>query len=556
MNPIRLHLRRAEELAKDARVALGFVATSKMLRELSLLGMASFAGHLPKLRFGRHVAVHFHAQARPQREALVCGHTRLTYSAFDEQINRLVRALGMLGLSSGEAVALMLPNCIAHLVAQETLPRVGALAVQIGCRLKSEEISHILDNSSPQLLIYHHSYEHEVRLAVQQGAYLEESQLLVVGAPEGACVYGQRYETLLSQQSPELPITRGAGAGGVIIYTSGTTGKPKGATRSWKDTGIISVADMMAQTGMRSDDRHLVLCPLYHSAALAFAKMMTSIGAAIVLAEHFDAESTLAQIERERITCAFMVPTMLVRINALDARTKNKYDTSSLRWIMSGAAPLATATALSFQDHFGPILFNFYGATETGTVTHARPADHSAKPGSVGRPLRGNELRILDEDGEELPAGEVGELYVRNGMLIRGYHKNQDATSASSRDGFFSVGDLARIDEDGYLYLASRKHDMVISGGVNIYPREIEEVLHSQPDVMEAAVIGIPDPEWGETLCAFVVPRPGSALTEDIIVGHCRVLLAGYKQPRSVVFLDEMPRNATGKVLKNVLRDL
>ncbi len=552
---LRYHLRRAEELANDARVALGFVAKSKMLHELSLVGMAAFAGHLPKLRLGRHVAVHFHAQARPQREALVCGKTRLTYKAFDEQINQLVRVLGVLGLSSGEAVALMLPNCIAHLVAQETLPRVGALAVQIGYRLKGSEVAHILDNSSPQLLMYHHSYEHEVRAAVQHGDYLEESQLLVVGAPEGVQVYGQRYEELLGQQSSVLPTTRGAGAGGVIIYTSGTTGKPKGATRSWKDTGIISVTDMMARTGMRSDDRHLVLCPLYHSAALAFAKMMTSMGAAIVLAEHFDAESTLAQIERESITCAFMVPTMLVRINALDSKTKNKYDTSSLRWVMSGAAPLATATALSFQAHFGPVLFNFYGATETGTVTHAGPADHGAKPGSVGRPLRGNEIRILDEDGVELPAGEVGELYVRNGMLIGGYYKNQDATSASSRDGFFSVGDLARIDEDGYLYLASRKHDMVISGGVNIYPREIEEVLHSQPDVMEAAVIGVPDSEWGEALCAFVVPRPGSALTKDIIIAHCKTRLAGYKQPRSVVFLEEMPRNATGKVLKNVLRE-
>lgn len=552
---LRLRIKRAEELSRDALVALDFVAKSQMLRDLSLSGVATFASHLPRLKIGPHVAIHFHAQTRGDHEAVVCGNTRLTYKEFDDEIIRLSRALASLGLSSGEAVGLMLPNCLEHLVAQETMPRVGALAVQIGYRLKGEELAHIFDNSSPQILIYHHSYEHEVRLGIQMGEYLEESQLLVVGAPEDAEVYGTRYEELLALQSTELPHTKSAGEGGVIIYTSGTTGKPKGATRSWKDTGIISVTDMMAQTGMRNDDRHLVVCPLYHSGALAFAKMMSSLGATIVLADHFEPEAVLRQIEKERITCAFMVPTMLVRINALDEATKNSYDTSTLRWVMSGAAPLATSTANAFQEHFGPILHNFYGATETGTVTHARPEDHMSRPGSVGRPLRGNELRILDEEGEELDAGEVGELYVRNGMLIDGYYRNHDATVASLRQGFFSVGDLARVDEDGFLYLASRKHDMVISGGVNIYPREIEEVLHNHSDILESAVIGIPDEEWGESLRAFVVAKPGSGLSEADVVRHCKDHLADYKQPRSVVFLPEMPRNATGKVLKRELRE-
>ncbi len=551
---LRHRIKRAEELSRDALVALDFVAKSQMLRNLSLSGMATFASHLPRLKVGPHVAIHFHAQTRGDHEAVVCGNTRLTYTELDDEIIRLSRALESLGLSSGEPVALMLPNCVEHLVAQETMPRVGALAVQIGYRLRGPEIAHILDNSDPQILIYHHSYQHEVKLGVATGEFLEESQLIVVGAPPGEEVYGTRYEELLLLQSTELPHARGAGEGGVIIYTSGTTGKPKGATRSWKDTGIISVTDMMAQVGMRNDDRHIVVCPLYHSGALAFAKMMTSLGATVVLADHFEAESVLQIIEKERITCAFMVPTMLVRINALNEDTKSSYDTSSLRWVMSGAAPLSTATASAFQDHFGPILHNFYGATETGTVTHAKPEDHCEHPGTVGRPLRGNELRILDEEGEELPPGEVGELYVRNGMLIGGYYRNHDATMASLREGFFSVGDLAKLDEDGYLYLASRKHDMVISGGVNIYPREIEEVLHHHADIMEAAVIGVPDDEWGESLRAFVVARPGSGLSEFLVVEHCKAHLAGYKQPRSVVFLDEMPRNATGKILKRQLR--
>jgi fatty-acyl-CoA synthase len=357
-------------------------------------------------------------------------------------------------------------------------------------------------------------------------------------------------------QKEDLPPRIGSGEGGVIIYTSGTTGSPKGASRSWKDTDIFSVADMMKQTGMRSDDRHLVVCPLYHSAAQAFVKMMTALGATIIVADHFDAEETLCLIEAEKVSSIFLVPTMMVRINALDDDTRSKYDCSSLRWVMSGAAPLATATAADFQKNFGPVLYNFYGATETGTVTLATPADHNAKPGSVGRALRGNEIRILDDEGEEVAPGEIGELYVRNGMLIGGYHKNPEATQDSFREGFFSVGDLARIDSEGYVFLASRKHDMVISGGVNIYPREIEEVLHCHEGVVEAAVIGVPDEEWGEALQAFVVPRAGYKLTDIEIFDHCKSHLAGYKQPRSIVFLEELPRNATGKILKRELREL
>ena len=311
---------------------------------------------------------------------------------------------------------------------------------------------------------------------------------------------------------------------------------------------------MMVQVGMSTDDRHLVVCPLYHSAAPAFVAMMMSLGGTVVLMNHFHPEGALALIERERITCSLMVPTMLVRICQLPEEVRRRYDTSSLRWVMSGAAPLATTTARQFQDQFGPILWNFYGSTETGIVTLAGPPDHGARPGTVGRAVRGNEVLLLGEDGREVAAGEIGELYARNSMLIAGYHRNADATDKSMKDGFFSVGDLARRDADGFYYMESRKHDMVISGGVNIYPREIEDHLHHHPAVLEAAVIGVPDAEWGESLRAFVVPKPGAALSEADVVEWCRSGLADYKRPRSVVFMDELPRNPTGKVLKRELR--
>jgi fatty-acyl-CoA synthase len=282
---------------------------------------------------------------------------------------------------------------------------------------------------------------------------------------------------------------------------------------------------------------------------------MASIGATSVLMNHFEPEAALALIERERITCTLMVPTMLVRITALPAEVRRRYDTSSLRWVMSGAAPLPTETARVFQQQFGAKLWNFYGSTETGIVTLAGPADHVARPGTVGRPVRGNEIRLLDDAGHEVPPGSIGELYVRNSMLIGGYHKNRDATDKSMRDGFFSVGDLARVDADGYYYMESRKHDMVISGGVNIYPREIEDHLCTHPAILDVAVVGVPDPEWGETLRAYVVVRSGHALTATEVADYCRRDLADYKRPRQVVFLDELPRNPTGKILKRELRD-
>jgi fatty-acyl-CoA synthase len=367
---------------------------------------------------------------------------------------------------------------------------------------------------------------------------------------------GERWDDAVAGQPGDLPPTARSGdGGGVIVYTSGTTGKPKGATRSWKQTGFDAVADMVAQVGMNHDDRHLVVCPLYHSAAPAFVAITMSLGATTVLMNHFDPEACLALIERERITSTLMVPTMLVRITALPAAVRRRYDTSSLRWIMSGAAPLATETARQVEAQFGPVLWNFYGATETGLVTLAGPGEHTARPGTVGRAMRGNQIRLLDDAGAEVPAGQVGEVYVRNSMLIGGYHKNRDATDKSIKDGFFSVGDLGRLDGDGFLYMESRKHDMVISGGVNIYPREIEDHLHTHPAIFDVAVVGVPDPEWGETLRAYVVVRPGHALTADEVADYCRRELADYKRPRQVVFVDELPRNPTGKILKRELRD-
>jgi len=534
------------------------------LQPVSPVGVARFVQAARRSRLGPHLAPMFQAAVHPEREALVeygsAGVRRLTWAELDAAINRLVGALAARGAARGSRVAIMLPNGCEYLIAQQALARGGGTAVQIGYRSKPAEIAYILANAEPHATLVHADYVaamSDARALAGQGG-----PMIVVGGDGRADVAGSvtSWDAALAAAAPELPRTRAArragdDGGGIIVYTSGTTGKPKGASRAWNRTGFESVADMILQVGMRADDRHLVVCPLYHSAAPAFVAIMLALGAPVVLMNHFDPEGALALIQRERITCSLMVPTMLVRIGNLPAQTIARYDTTSLRWVMSGAAPLTTEAARRFMARFGPILWNFYGATETGLVTLAGPADHLSRPGTIGRALRGNEIRLLDDAGAEVPRGAVGELFARNTTLISGYHNNDEATQSSLRDGFFSVGDMGRVDPDGYYYLESRKHDMVISGGVNIYPREIEDHLHTHPAILEAAVIGVPDPEWGETLRAFIVLRDGAALSAAEVIDHCRQALADFKRPRQVTFLPELPRNPTGKVLKRELRE-
>jgi fatty-acyl-CoA synthase len=277
-------------------------------------------------------------------------------------------------------------------------------------------------------------------------------------------------------------------------------------------------------------------------------------GTCVLQPGHFEPEKVLETIAHERITTAFMVPTQLGRLAGLPEAIRRRHDTTSLRWLVSGAAPLPTETARRVEEAFGPILWNFYGATETGMVTLAGPGEHTARPGTIGRALLGNDIRLLDDDGRPVPPGEPGELWVKSSMLVPGYHNNRDATQNAMKDGYFSVGDVARVDADGFYYLADRKADMVISGGVNIYPYEIEQHLHAHPAVADVAVVGAPDPEWGESLHAFVVVRDGHRVSPEALREHCRGGLADYKCPRVFDFVDALPRNPTGKVLKRELR--
>jgi fatty-acyl-CoA synthase len=547
---LRRGLDRARVSSQRGAAALRILARTGLIRSLRPQHVARFARSARGSKPGPHMAVMLHAQVWPDKLAAADARRRLTYGEFEREVNQVAHALASLGVGPGVRVALMLPNCVEYLVVLQALPRLGASAVQIGTRLKAGEIEYILNNAQPRAFIFHASFAGEVEPACQRAGVPAKGALLEIDDQGGS------YAALVAGQPGDRPpsFSGKTAESSVIVYTSGTTGKPKGASRNLSRTGLDAVADLITAVGVEHDDVHLVVCPLYHSAAPAFALIMMSLGASVVVTDHFEPEQILALIQRERVTCAFMVPTQLVRLTGLAPEVRRRYDLSSLRWILSGAAPLTTETARRFQEAYGPIVWNFYGATETGLVTLAGPTEHEAHPGTVGRVLAGNQIRVLGEDGRELPVGEVGELYVRNSMLITGYHGDKDSTDKAMKDGFFSVGDLARVDSEGFVYLASRVHDMVISGGVNIYPAEIEEHLHRHPDVMEAAVVGVPDDEWGERLVAFVVARPGAVLTAEEVIQFCREGLADYKRPRRVEFMDALPRNPTGKVLKRELR--
>jgi fatty-acyl-CoA synthase len=285
--------------------------------------------------------------------------------------------------------------------------------------------------------------------------------------------------------------------------------------------------------------------------------MSQILGATIVLMDEFDPERFLQMIEKHRVTTTVLVPTMLHRLLKLGDDVIRRYDTRSLRALFCTSAPLPGPDSDRAMELFGDIVYNLYGSTETGTVTLAKPRDLRASPGTIGRAVAGNDIRLLDDEGREVPDGEVGELFTKNAMLVAGYHEDDEATKGSMRDGYFSVGDLARRDKNGCYHIEGRKRDMIISGGVNVYPAEVEAVLEGCEEIDEVAVVGIPDPEWGERVTAFVVLKNG--VVDDGVdarlKAYCKERLAGPKVPRAIVVMNEpLPRNPTGKVLKRELR--
>jgi fatty-acyl-CoA synthase len=555
MSDLTDRLRNWRHTVELARRGVQVARATGLTASLGPLTLLRAARDSRRGRKGALAIMHLHALADPLRPALVDGEVRLSYGELESRINRLTHGLRALGIGPGERIGAFLYNGHEYLELVGALGAVGGTNVQIGFRLKGSEVAYILANSGARALLFHGELASVVEEALRElgpGAAIARERCIAAGGAPGF----RSYEDLLSAGDASEPAqVPGGGFGGVLIYTSGTTGRSKGAKRDLRKMGLLPVLSFISQFPLKRDERHLVVCPLYHSMAPAFVAMVGTVGGCSIILRHFDAAEVLRTIERERITSMLVVPTMLGRLMQLPAEALRAHDLSSLRWIMTGAAPLPTELARRVEDAFGPLLYNFYGATETGLVTLALPGEHAARPGTIGRMLGGNQIRLLDGEGRDVPEGQVGELYVKNSMLMDEYHDNRAATDAATRQGFISVGDLAWRDADGYYYLADRKSDMVISGGVNIYPWEIEQRLHEHPAVHEAAVVGVPDAEWGETLVAFIVLREGAQASGDELIDHVRQKLADYKRPRRVEFVDALPRTPTGKVLKRELRN-
>ena len=547
------------ELPERLRTSARLSQQSGMLWSLTTPGVVELARVLASGSQNPSLIYRVNARNTPSKPAIIWRGRTTSWAELDERIDRLAAGLTRRGIGRKKSVILMMRNRQEFVELGAAAARAGAAAVSISWRSTPKELVYLATHSGARGIVT----EPELLTTLEQVKdelpphFLENVFVTGANGSDHGGLRATALDTLFEDRAPRggIDVANDADAA-VVIYTSGTTGKPKGAVRKFPKDTMHAAFRFLNETPMRVDDVHLVACPLYHSTAFGFMSLSAILGQTVVLMDEFKPEAFLELVERHAVTTTAVVPTMLHRILSLPLETRRKYDARTLRAVFSGGAPLPAPVAAEFMDAYGDVLFNFYGATETGLVTLAKPADLRAAPGTIGKALPGNDIRLLGEDGAEVAPGQVGELFVKNKMLVAGYHNDESATEQSMNDGFFSVGDLARRDASGHFFLEGRKRDMVISGGVNVYPAEVEGVLEQHPDVAEVAVIGVPDDEWGERVRAFVVRKIGSSLDEGTLKVFARERLAGPKVPRDYVFIEHLPRNPTGKVLKRELRGM
>ncbi|WOH84071.1 acyl-CoA synthetase [Bradyrhizobium sp. BEA-2-5] len=495
---------------------------------------------------------------------IVSGGRRRDHAAVAERADRIASGLAKLGVKPGDCVCMLMRNDIAFLEAAYAAMRLGAYGVPINWHFKPEEINYILEDSGTSVLIAHADMLHPLRGAIPPGVTV----LSVPTPPEILSTYkidpdrltppdfAIGLESWLAQHRPyDGPVVPQPMN---MIYTSGTTGHPKGVRRNAPTPEQTANAEAMRAMiyGLKPGARALLPGPLYHSAPNSFGIRAGKLGGVLVLMPRFEAEEFLQAIERYKIDTIFMVPTMFIRLMKLPEAVRNKYDVSSLRHVIHAAAPCPADVKRAMIEWWGPVIYEFYGSTESSAVTFATSEDALKKPGTVGRISTGAELRFIGEDGKEVPQGQIGEIYSRiKGNPDFTYHNKPEKRAEIDRDGFITSGDVGYIDEDGYVFICDRKRDMVISGGVNIYPAEIEAVLHAVPGVHDCAVFGIPDAEFGEALMAVVEPQAGVTLDIASVRAQLKTSLADYKVPKHIEIRSGLPREDSGKIFKRRLRD-
>lgn len=500
-------------------------------------------------------ALELNAARIPNDLAIVDGAVRRTWGEWNDRANRLANALADNGVEEGTRVLLHARNGIEWLEANFALAKLNASVVSINPRLVENEIHYMADNSGARVLI---SDRADLSAAAANWEMGGEGPLFIVGIGEAAFEPGvTAFEVLIASGAATPREAGGSPLGASLLYTSGTTGVPKGATRTppADPSGIgAMMREIMGAFGMAPGERHFVVAPLCHAAPPVYTQMAHMLGGTAVVASKFDAEQALAIFEAERITSTFMVPTMLNRLVSLPDDVKARYDYSSIRTIITGGSMCSAALKSKVAEMFGDVLFDLYGSTESGLNTVLEPKDQIAHGDTVGQVLPGSEMSFRDEEGNDLALGLPGQIWLRSPLQIDKYWNDPVSTEANMKDGWVTAGDVGYIDDEGFVHILDRIKDMVISGGVNIYPAEIEAVLSKHPAVFDAAVIGVPHPDWGEALLAIVEVRPGETVSESELEEFCRTNLASFKCPRQWRFVDELPRNHLGKVLKKDLR--
>jgi long-chain acyl-CoA synthetase len=496
------------------------------------------------------------AAQTPDRSAVIePDGTVVSYADLAAQADRIGRGLQALGLRPGDCVAGMLPNGRAALALFFAALETGLYVVPVNWHLAAPEVAYILRDSEAGAFVAHERFA-EVAAAAADQAGIAARARFAVGAVSGFTPLAG-----LGAGGTGRPGERTTGA--PMLYTSGTSGRPKGVRRALTGADPDAVPPFTAWFfgifGLKPFDGHVHLCcsPLYHTAVLNFATISVQLGHPVVLMDRFDPQTLLALIERHRVTSSHMVPTQFRRLLALPEPVRSAYDVSSLRCVIHAAAPCPQEVKRRMLEWWGPVVTEYYAATEGGgTVITAQ--EWLARPGSVGKPWPGSAVRVLDDNGDDLPPGEPGLVYLRMGTSTFDYHKDQEKTLAGRARGMFTVGDVGYLDADGYLYLCDRKGDMIISGGVNIYPAEIESELSCHPAVGDVAVFGIPHEDWGEEVKAVVQPAPGAvpgpALTAELL-DFLGGRIARFKLPRTIDYVAQLPRDPNGKLYKRRLRD-
>ena len=521
--------------------------TRNILSELSRYKIGTFA----------HI-IHRHALLHPDQEAFVYGSERITFSEFNARVNSLIHALQTMGVKKGDTIGILSWNCLGYVEVYGAAIKGGFIASPFNTRLKERELEYLINYSEADILFVGPEL---MEMANQLRPHLPKvKNFISFEASVPDMIYHHDLLASYPNAEPDVQVDEDDPAG--IIYTSGTTGVPRGALYAHRCL-IDDSKTLVMNMGLYPGHKRILITPLFHIAGNTHFRSTLYIGGCNIIMKFFDAAATLQTIQDKQATHMDIVPTHLAAM--LNVPDLNKYDISSLKFMWYGGSPMPLEVLKKGMRVFGPIFAQGYGQSETGpAISHLSKDDHNVldrpereqkKLASAGRPDIGVQVRILDDEGKDVEPGEVGEIIARSKHIMVEYWHKPDETKETLINGWVHTGDMGYYDDEGYIYIADRKKDMIISGGENVYPREVEEVLYQHPVIQEAAVIGIPDPYWVEKVHAVVATRKGASTTPEELIAFCKKHLAGYKAPKTIEFVDSLPKNPAGKILKKELRE-